>query len=764
LYLAPEVFGGDAATIQSDIYSLGVLLHHLVTGSYPVTARTLGALAAAHKGKVRTPLRTARPDLPPPFVDIVDRATAPAAHLRWANAQELESALAGTLARPQTNGPSEMVDRSGVGRRRRRQERNAYRALVTAVVIAVVILIAGGVWVFRERSVVPVGPRALVLVADFDNTTDVPNLGQSVKAWLEQELANSRVVDNVPTVRINDQLKLMVRDPEERITPALAREICERDGGIHRYITGAAAPVGARYILTASLFAPDGREVGNAREVAASQEELIPSIQRLAGRIRELAGESRAEITQADQDALRVTTPSLEAYRLYRLAYTRRDKQDWEKSQALIDQALQYDREFPSAHIWRAWALWHAYKDRGLNTKDEAEAEATRARDLRDNASPWERLWIEGSYGSITGKLELAAAAYKALLDLYPTHDWAVGNLENVTGRLNRPFEALPYATSAADLRPYDRLAVEEAAFATLEAGDTSRARQYMERLRGIRANSANAINAAEVGIVEAWAAWKRGEAKEARGLLDPIVPALSLSGWTIRGGAGVRGSVVRLYLALGRPTDAKRVATSPFSASLVSYWQEDDEMLRSSLPAKLSFDKPAEDQMAPEEWTIMLLQAGNLGEAERRVDFAFRQAPPSGGSSFLAVLKARLLRSHNDDAGALKLLLTTSATAEPSPLYVADRADILADLRIEQGKNQDALETLRAAKWNSATSDCYTPLLGMKNLARLAGLERQFGKVTEADQIDAELRRLLTEAEPDFPLARRLGEKAAHK
>jgi hypothetical protein len=51
-----------------------------------------------------------------------------------------------------------------------------------------------------------------------------------------------------------------------------------------------------------------------------------------------------------------------------------------------------------------------------------------------------------------------------------------------------------------------------------------------------------------------------------------------------------------------------------------------------------------------------------------------------------------------------------------------------------------------------------------MKNLARLAGLERQFGKVTEADQIDAELRRLLTEAEPDFPLARRLGEKAAHK
>jgi hypothetical protein len=170
-----------------------------------------------------------------------------------------------------------------------------------------------------------------------------------------------------------------------------------------------------------------------------------------------------------------------------------------------------------------------------------------------------------------------------------------------------------------------------------------------------------------------------------------------------------------------------------------------------------LNFDKPAADQMVPEEWTIMLLQAGNLSEAERRVDFASQQEPPSGGPSFLTILQARLRRSRKDDAGALKLLMTTSATPEPSPLYVSDRADILADLFIGQGRNQNALETLRAAKWNPATSDCQTPLLGMKNLARLADLERQFGSVAEADQIDAELRRLLAEAEPDFPLAMRV-------
>jgi serine/threonine-protein kinase len=36
LYMAPEIFNGEPATRQSDIYSLGVLLFNLVTGAYPV--------------------------------------------------------------------------------------------------------------------------------------------------------------------------------------------------------------------------------------------------------------------------------------------------------------------------------------------------------------------------------------------------------------------------------------------------------------------------------------------------------------------------------------------------------------------------------------------------------------------------------------------------------------------------------------------------------------------------------------------------------
>jgi serine/threonine-protein kinase len=48
LYLAPEVLSGGAATPRSDVYSIGVVLFRLLTGSYPVLAGDLADLRRAH--------------------------------------------------------------------------------------------------------------------------------------------------------------------------------------------------------------------------------------------------------------------------------------------------------------------------------------------------------------------------------------------------------------------------------------------------------------------------------------------------------------------------------------------------------------------------------------------------------------------------------------------------------------------------------------------------------------------------------------------
>ena len=74
LYLAPELFAGQPASVQSDVYSLGVLLYHLLTTTYPVVGRSLHDVRAAHERGERTPLATLRPDLARRLVRAIEHA------------------------------------------------------------------------------------------------------------------------------------------------------------------------------------------------------------------------------------------------------------------------------------------------------------------------------------------------------------------------------------------------------------------------------------------------------------------------------------------------------------------------------------------------------------------------------------------------------------------------------------------------------------------------------------------------------------------
>jgi serine/threonine-protein kinase len=91
LYLAPEVFEGQPATVQSDIYSLGVLLYHLPTGSYPVPAATVDELRRAHDARTRPDMRRLRGSMR--FARIVARALEPSPADRYRSAQEISADL-----------------------------------------------------------------------------------------------------------------------------------------------------------------------------------------------------------------------------------------------------------------------------------------------------------------------------------------------------------------------------------------------------------------------------------------------------------------------------------------------------------------------------------------------------------------------------------------------------------------------------------------------------------------------------------------------
>jgi non-specific serine/threonine protein kinase len=97
LAMAPEILRGEPASAAGDMYSLGVLLYRLVSGSYPVDAATLAELRSRHARGEVVHLRDRRPDLPRRFVDVVESLLSPDAERRPGSAGALEQALAQTI-------------------------------------------------------------------------------------------------------------------------------------------------------------------------------------------------------------------------------------------------------------------------------------------------------------------------------------------------------------------------------------------------------------------------------------------------------------------------------------------------------------------------------------------------------------------------------------------------------------------------------------------------------------------------------------------
>lgn len=96
VYMAPEVLEGGEASARSDVYSLGVLLYHLVTAAYPVEGHTIDEVHEAHRERRRHLLSERRPDLPVAFVRVIEKAIAAEPAERYTSPGELLQAL-GTL-------------------------------------------------------------------------------------------------------------------------------------------------------------------------------------------------------------------------------------------------------------------------------------------------------------------------------------------------------------------------------------------------------------------------------------------------------------------------------------------------------------------------------------------------------------------------------------------------------------------------------------------------------------------------------------------
>lgn len=93
-YMAPELFDGEPPSPRSDIYSLGVVLYRLATGSYPHEAGSLSELRRAVKAPAPS-VSTRRSDLPPSLCGCIDTALQAHPSRRFASAAEMLRILSG---------------------------------------------------------------------------------------------------------------------------------------------------------------------------------------------------------------------------------------------------------------------------------------------------------------------------------------------------------------------------------------------------------------------------------------------------------------------------------------------------------------------------------------------------------------------------------------------------------------------------------------------------------------------------------------------
>jgi eukaryotic-like serine/threonine-protein kinase len=149
-YVSPEQALGHAVTGQSDIYSLGVVLYELLTGSIPFTGDTPVAIAMRHVREEVPDVQLRRPGLSAATAAVVDRATAKDLARRYPDIPsllaDLEEALAIEAARSgQATGEVTSVLRTLPAPARRRlpwRMRHPVRWLVSLALLGGLVALA----------------------------------------------------------------------------------------------------------------------------------------------------------------------------------------------------------------------------------------------------------------------------------------------------------------------------------------------------------------------------------------------------------------------------------------------------------------------------------------------------------------------------------------------------------------------------------------------------------------------------------------------
>jgi tetratricopeptide (TPR) repeat protein len=303
-----------------------------------------------------------------------------------------------------------------------------------------VVLLAGGLYYRFHRSN-SLTEKDTIVLADFANSTGDVIFDDTLKTALNISLRQSPFLNMLSDTEVAKTLQLMTRPVDTKLSPEVARELCQRAGS-KAYLAGAIGSLGSEYVLgLKAVNCQNGDTLAQEQVTAASKEKVLDALGTAASKLRGELGESLATVQKFDVPLEQATTPSLDALKALSLGRKASNEKGDAAALPYHQRAIELDPNFALAYT----AAGADYSN--LGQLERANEYYGKAFLLREHASEREKLAITADYYlNVTGELDKAAQTYQEEIESYPRSSVAYGNL-GVVFALQGQFEKATDAT-----------------------------------------------------------------------------------------------------------------------------------------------------------------------------------------------------------------------------------------------------------------------------------------------------------------------------
>jgi eukaryotic-like serine/threonine-protein kinase len=415
-YMSPEQARAKELDARSDLFSFGSVLYEMATGQLPFRGDSTATIFDAILNRASVPAVRLNPDVPPGLGDIINKALEKDRNLRYQHAADMRTDLQRLKRDTESHSSSSAAAAPG------RASRAKLGYFAAAVFCA--LLVGSGLYYRSHQRSKRLTEKDTVVLADFANGTGDAVFDDTLKTALSVSLRQSPFLNVLPDGEVAKTLQEMTRTASTKLTPEVARELCQRAGS-KAYLAGSIGSLGSEYVLgLKAVNCQSGDTLAQEQVTAASKEKVLDAVGEAASKLRTELGESLATVQKFDVPLAEATTSSLEALKAYSLGLNAFYRQE-SSAEPYLRRAIELDPNFALAHITLG-SLYAA----DLQEPGTAAEHIQKAYELRDRVSESERFQIIANYyGLVTGEVEKCIQTLRSWAQAYPRNPLPHANI-----------------------------------------------------------------------------------------------------------------------------------------------------------------------------------------------------------------------------------------------------------------------------------------------------------------------------------------------